>query len=558
MKNLTLNMKHNPLIKVFKAIKATTSIKVIMAIMAIIISLAACDNPPNDFSTPESAIVSTQSGKVRGYMHKGIYVYKGIPYANAGRFELPQQVKAWEGVRNSMAYGPVSPQNGPNVIDQSEFFFHHDFGYPGEDCHRVNVWSPDVSGDKKKPVMVWLHGGGFATGSGNELPSYDGENLARTGDVVVVNLNHRLNILGFLDLSAFGEQYRHTANLGLYDLIAALQWVRNNIASFGGDPDNVTIFGQSGGGRKVTALLSSPLAKGLFHKAIIQSGVSLEFYEPGLSQAIGKDIVRELGLRAEQLDSIRQIPYELLRRAGEKVLRKWNDRFKAEGKTLDGFQVRWGPVVDGQILPWQPADVKAIALMPEIPVLIGSTKHEFVPAFNTHEFREPATREEALKMLEEQFPGSAVAFADAVQKAYPEDQRPLDLLDVDIRGRAAVIRWSNLRAANSPVYNYLFTWESPILDGRFRSSHCLDLPFVFNNIERCQEMTGGDPDTYDLADRMSDSWVHFARTGSPQTEKIPKWPVYDPEKRATLLFQNKPALVYAHDRLLLQQFAGLP
>lgn len=525
--------------------------------MVALLLLTGCDNPPDDFSTPDAAIVATQSGKVRGYKHKGIYVYKGIPYARAERFEMPEPMPAWEGVRSSMAYGPVSPQNGPNVIDQSEFFFHHDFGYPGEDCHRVNIWSPDVAGDKKMPVMVWLHGGGFATGSGNELPSYDGENLARTGEVVVVNLNHRLNILGFLDLSAFGEQYQHTANLGLYDLIAALKWVRDNIASFGGDPDNVTIFGQSGGGRKVTALLSSPLAKGLFHKAIIQSGVSLEFYEPALSQAIGKDIVNELGLKADQLDSIRHIPYEFLRRAGEKVLGKWNERFKAEGKTLDGFQVRWGPVVDGEILPWQPADEKAIGLMPEIPVIIGSTKHEFVPAFNTHNFVNPATAEDALKMLEEKYPGNAQEFADAVRQAYPQDQRPIDLLDVDIRGRAAVIRWSDLRAAKSPVYNYLFTWESPVLDGRFRSSHCLDLPFVFNNIERCQEMTGGKPATYELATRMSAAWLQFARTGIPQTAKIPHWPEYDPEKRPTLLFQNEPVLVHAHDRLLLQQFAGL-
>lgn len=221
------------------------------------------------------AVVQTKSGKVRGYIHQGIYTYKGIPYAQAKRFQAPQKPASWEGVRSSLSYGPVSPLMTPTtqVNDEVEFVFHHDWGYPNEDCLRLNVWTKGINDGKKRPVMFWIHGGGYTAGSSQELPSYDGEAISQKGDVVLVSINHRLNILGFLDLSDFGDHYAGSANASFYDLIAALQWVKDNISNFGGDPDNVTIFGQSGGGGKVSTLMSSPLAKGLFHKAIVQSGV---------------------------------------------------------------------------------------------------------------------------------------------------------------------------------------------------------------------------------------------------------------------------------------------
>lgn len=511
---------------------------------------------PEEFLMPESAIVQTGYGKVRGYTHNGIYTYKAIPYAQAERFMLPGKPASWNGVRNSMAYGPVCPQTGPNVIDQSEFFFHHDFGYPGEDCLRLNIWSPDVRSSKKRPVMVWLHGGGFATGSGNELPSYDGENLSKKGDVVVVGLNHRLNVLGFLNLSSFGEKYKYSGNIGMLDLIAALTWVKENIVRFGGDPNNVTIFGQSGGGRKVCTLLTTPGAKGLFHKAIIESGASLELFTNNESKQIGELVVKELGLDASTIDSLQKIPYELIRAAGEKILQRLNKQYREQGKTIDGFHMRWGPSTDGDLIPFQPTDDRANAIMSDVPVMIGSTKNEFVQAFNTPDFVNPKTEQEAREILSLKYQNITDEFIKAVKKAYPDAKRPLDLLEVDIRGRASTIHLADLKAKQGKVYTYLFAWESPVLEGRFRSCHCLELPFVFDNIGRCQEMTGGAADAYNLADKMSQAWINFARYGDPNHEMLPKWEPYSQINGATMIFDNKCKLVHHHDKALIDLVTG--
>jgi len=213
-------------------------------------------------ASTNQAIVPTEYGKVRGYIHHGIFTYKRIPYAKSERFQAAQKPASWEGVRSSMSYGPVCPTDvTTTVYDEIEFPFQHNWGYTNENCQSLNVWTPKINDGKKRPVMVWLHGGGFTAGSSVELPSYDGENLAQNGDVVVVTVNHRLIILGFLDLSAYGDKYKGSANAGLTDLAMALQWVKQNITQFGGDPNNVTIFGQSGGGGKVTSLMNAPSEK---------------------------------------------------------------------------------------------------------------------------------------------------------------------------------------------------------------------------------------------------------------------------------------------------------
>jgi para-nitrobenzyl esterase len=245
----------------------------------ILFSLALCCFAIQLFAQPiqsgaNIAVTNTESGKVRGYTHNGITIYKGIPYAQAARFMPPTKPKSWEGVRSSTTYGAVCPIIDPttSVQDEGEFVFHHDWGFPNEDCLVLNVWTPSITDGKKRPVMFWIHGGGFTNGSSQELPSYEGENLSKKGDVVVVSINHRLNVLGFLDLSAYGEKYKASANLSMLDMKAALEWVKNNAANFGGAPNNVTIFGQSGGGAKVNTLMAMPSAKGLFHKGINQSG----------------------------------------------------------------------------------------------------------------------------------------------------------------------------------------------------------------------------------------------------------------------------------------------
>lgn len=525
--------------------------KQVITFLTFLFFTSLCFSQSPGFSTPQYATVQTQYGKVRGYLHNTIFTFKGIPYAKAERFMPPSRPDSWNGVRNSMSYGPVCPQNGPRVIDESEFFFHHDFGYPGEDCLRLNIWSTGINDNKKRPVMVWLHGGGFATGSGNELPSYDGENLSKRGNVVVVNLNHRLNVLGFLNLSSFGEKYKYSANLGMLDLVMALQWIKNNIASFGGDPGNITIFGQSGGGRKVCTLLSIPSAKGLFQKAIVESGASLEAFTNSQSSEIGKEIVKELGLTANNIDSIRHIPYELLRLASERVLSRLSQQYQLQGKMVDGFRLRWGPTVDGDFIPYQLSDQEALNIMPGVPLIVGSTKNEFVTAFDSTRFINPKNIPEAKNILSKKYGSKTGAFVNAVSKTYPEARRPLDLLDVDIRGRHSVLQLADLRSKNGKVYTYLFTWESPVLDGRFRSCHCLDLPFVFDNIQRCQEMTGGGKGANALAAKMSTAWINFARYGDPNHKGIPNWKAYTPDNGATMIFDNTCVMRFHHDKELL-------
>ncbi len=260
----------------------------ILSIAAFGLSASQCSNAKRDdanssqeshpmIAGSQTAQTQTESGDVIGYIHKGVFNFKGIPYAKAERFMPPQKPDKWEGVRSCRAYGPVCPIDVESMIlfDEMEFAQQHNFWFMKEDaCQNLNVWSPGIKDGKKRPVMVWLHGGGYSAGTSCELPSYDGENLSRTGDVVVVSINHRLNVLGFLDLSGVSEKYAQSANVGMMDVVAALEWVHNNISNFGGDEDNVTIFGQSGGGGKVATMLYTPSAKGLFHKAIMQSGVA--------------------------------------------------------------------------------------------------------------------------------------------------------------------------------------------------------------------------------------------------------------------------------------------
>lgn len=344
--------------------------------------------------------------------------------------------------------------------------------------------------------------------------------------------------------------------MGMLDIVAALHWIKENIQSFGGDPGNITIFGQSGGGRKVTALLSMPGAKGLFNKAIIQSGAALSFYHKNESQRIGKLVAARLGLTESTIDSIQHIPYERLREAGEEALKQLNDEYRRQGRTLDGFNVRWSPVIDAGIIPYQPGDLRSNEFSKGIPIIVGSNKHEFIAAFDkTGPFHQPG-EQEVMTQLSARYPGLAEAYVAAVKQAYPDTKRPLDLLEIDSRTRAASLELAAIKSAASPVYNYLFTWESPVLDGRFRSAHCLELPFVFNNVEKCREMTGLTKEAFQLGDRMSQAWINFARTGNPQYKQLPVWEAYLPENGNTLLLNATPKLVQHHDRKLLELAAA--
>lgn len=502
------------------------------------------------------AVTNTETGKVRGYIHNGIYTYKGIPYAEAKRFESPQKTKSWTNTRSSLSYGPVAPLPDPttSVSDEPEFVFHHDWGFTNEDCLRINIWSPALNDGKKRPVMFWIHGGGFTTGSSQELPSYDGENLSKKGDVVVVSINHRLNILGFLDLSAYGEKYKNSANAGMIDIVSALEWVKNNISNFGGDPSNVTVFGQSGGGAKVQTLMCMPSAKGLFHKAINESGAA----RPGMldkatTQAVAAQLLKELNISTDKVDEIQNVPFQKLSDAGKKAIQVVTDRLKAEGKPvgIPGYGIGWGPSIDGNVLPFDYYEKQSLELSKDIPLLIGTTINEFMP------FRgglaSNVTEQQAIEAVKKTYGAKTDAYLSALKKSYPS-VKPSNYLSFDFTYRPGAIRFSNEKSAlkAAPVYLYLFDWQSPVMDGKYKAVHCMEIPFVFNNIARCEEMTGGTKEAYILSEKMSQAWINFARSGNPNHKGLPNWPAYNASNTATMHFDNTCKVMPQHDGELLE------
>lgn len=546
--------------KKFILLLATFAIGIVIGIVAFADCSASDRSAPSSEITASSAcgIAETRSGRVGGYLEEGIYTFKGIPYAKAERFMPPTAPDKWEGIRSSRAYGPTCPQTKRAgwQSDEMAFSFNWDDGFAGEDCLRVNVWTPGIADGKRRPVMVWLHGGGYSAGSGQELPSYDGANLARRGDVVVVTLNHRLNVLGFLDLSDYGEKYAHSGNVGLIDLVAALQWVRDNIESFGGDASNVTIFGQSGGGGKVSTLLATPAAAGLFHKAIVQSGSMLRTMESEYSRRIGRATLRNLGIGASEVDKIGSVPYERLLEAGEKAVAEV--RAEAEKSGVSSFMFGWAPTVDGEVLPRQPFDPEAPAQSKDIPLIIGTTRHEFSMTTYVPALRQ-ATEEQAVELLRRRYGDRTDEFLEAFAAAYP-DYDPKDLIDFDGVFRPGALEQGRLKAAQqgAPVYMYLFCWESPVMDGILRSTHCMEIPFVFDNVVRHASMTGGGAEARALAAKMSDAWIHFARYGVPSAEGLPAWEPYDAERGATLLFNTECRMTYGHDRKLIELVREFP
>jgi para-nitrobenzyl esterase len=504
------------------------------------------------------AVVATTSGKVAGYVHNGIFTFKGIPYgdttAAVNRFMPPRKPKPWAGVRSARQYGYCSPQRARTgwANDEEAFLFTWDDGIPGEDCLRLNVWTPKINDARKRPVMVWLHGGGFTAGNGQEHRAYEGENLARRGDVVLVSVNHRLNVFGYLDLSAFGEQYAASGNVGMLDIVAALEWVRDNIAAFGGDPGCVTIFGQSGGGGKVGTLMAMPSAKGLFHRAIIQSGSMLRVGTQDNSRKLAGEIVRELGLDANSIDRIGGMPYQQVLDASSRVLDRLNTTLPGGVPNFRRLaeQLGFSPVVDGKVLPAQPFDPKPAPYADDVPLLVGSTLNEFVHAINHPEYENLTNAE-----LEQRVQGMFGAKAPAVLKAFrtrTPDAKPFDLWSHIAASsvREAAIKQVRLKAAvgKAPAYLYWFTWQTPVLDGRPRAFHCAEIAFCFDNTDRAENMTGGGPRARKLAAVVSDAWLQFARTGDPNHPAMPNWKPVSANALPTMIFDDKLSAVDFPDR----------
>jgi para-nitrobenzyl esterase len=519
---------------------------------------AGCSSKSAEASAPagaiivasdRNAVVDTTSGKVRGFTRNGIQTFKGIPYAadagGARRFLAPAKPEPWTGVRSAMWYGPTCPQ-APRTgwhSDENAFLFQWDDGQPGEDCLRVNLWTPGTNDGKKRPVMVWLHGGGWAAGSGQEQPAYNGENLSRRGDVVVVSLNHRLNMLGYMNLASYGEKFASSMNAGVLDLVAALEWVRDNIANFGGDPGNVLIFGQSGGGGKVSTLCSMAAAKGLFHRAVVQSGSTLRLGDPEMAAKLAAATLSELDITKASIDKIQTVPYDKLLAAQAAALKKLQPTPPAMGigmPSVRGAAARYGfsPVVDGKIVARHPFDPDAPDASAGVPMLIGTVLNEMSPSMSNPAL-ESMSEEDMRKRAEDRYHDKAGMVADAYRKAYP-DVKPVELLSRMMSVRTNAVTQAELKAAQkgAPAYMYLFAWHTPVLDGRPRAFHCSEIPFVFANSDVSAFATGGTAEARELAGKVSDAWIHFARSGDPNHSGLPKWPAYSADAGPVMVFDT--------------------
>lgn len=514
-------------------------------------------------------IVETDSGKVFGFVRDGIYSFKGIPYAAStegkNRFMAPAKREPWAGVRSALYWGPVSPQNYTSTLDarrggwqhdDESFMFEWEDGQPSEDCLRINVWTPSISDNKKRPVMMWIHGGGYTAGSDNELRMYDGESLARRGDVVMVSVNHRLGVLGFLNLMEYGEQYAASPNVSMLDLVAALQWVKTNISNFGGDPNTVMIFGQSGGGGKVSTLMGMPSAEGLFHRAAVESGATLRQGTLDRSAATSAAVVKQLGLTKDNISKIHDLPNEAIVQAAVDAGRNGGGAGAAGargavgrgaggrgGGGIGGF----GPVVDGKIIPRNSFDPDASPYAAKVPLIVGSVLNEMANAVQMGDASvDDWTMDEMKQRLTQQRGDKAQHLIDVFQKSHPA-ATPFEIYSriSGMSGHIGAMTMAERKAAQNgaPAYVYWFQWQTPILDGRGRAFHCSELPFVFYNTERCATMTGNTPEARDLAGRVADAWVSFARKGDPNHPGLPVWPKYDATKMPTMVLDNKCAAV---------------
>jgi len=502
------------------------------------------------------AVVSTQYGKVRGYIDDGIYAFKGIPYAKADRFMPPQAPDKWDGVRQTTIFGPqVMQGNAQTWKGQGDVNFGLQFNIEAMDEKEsfvLNVWSKGINDDKKRPVWVWIHGGGFAGGSANQLPFFDGRTLAEKGDIVVVSVNHRLNLLGYIDLRGLGGKYSDSVNLGQQDLVAALQWVHDNIENFGGDPGTVTINGQSGGGGKVNTLLAMPSAVGLFHRAIIQSG-SLTFDMKGEdSKAFGLAFAAALGVTPENPEKLNDYSYDELIDAGELAS-------NILGPKGSGSMGRYIPTVDGKYLPQNPMSDPLSEFSKDIEILVGTNLNEFT--YSDRAIITPKSMEEVkLKLSVKYGSENADKIINLYQKAYPEDDQPQHILTFDSHVRAGAIKQaiSKFEQGGSAVYTYLFTWQSPVNDGSLGAAHGMELPFMFNNIAMARTLTGGGTDAYELADKVSSAWINFVKTGNPNSENLPEWGPYNPEDGATMIFDNDCKVLNNHDTALIKFVSSFP
>jgi len=482
---------------------------------------------------PSEIIVETETGRVRGSRSEGVSVFRGIPYGDdtggQNRFRPPQPARPWTGVRDALQYGPSAVQLRPPVNPERPPDPLSDAQRVGEDCLVLNVWTPETTG--RRPVMVWFHGGGFSVGSASS-PLYEGTQLARRGDVVVVSVNHRLGLLGFLQLrELFGDSYAGSGNAGVLDLIAALQWVQRNVARFGGDPSCVTIFGESGGGGKVSALLAAPAARGLFHRAVIQSGPPFQFPDAATASATAATALAQLGV------DLRNGPALLHELPAEKLLQAQIALGAGGGPSPGGMA--FAPAIDQHVLFDWPEPALAAGSSAEIPLLIGTNLDEarFMLMINPR-LRKAPPELSADELLERVSPGCDAGTADLIARyrAFHPELSNFDLLlmieSEQFRVRSIRLAEHKTRAGGAPVFMYLFSWTTPRL-ARYGAYHGLEIPFLFGTLAAVPHVAA-DPGAEALSRRMQQSWVEFARTGTPAGDGVPAWAPYTMRERQTM------------------------
>lgn len=470
----------------------------------------------------DSTIIKITGGRIKGSLQNGIYQYLGVPYAEAHeRFIRADKVTPWQGIRDATHYGAIAPQylfgTATPITDVAT----------GNNNQNLNIWTPDINKKAKKPVMVWLHGGGYVSGSGNEA-WYNGENLAKKGDVVVVTVNHRLNVLGHLDLSAYGERYKDSANVGSIDMVDALRWINKNIENFGGAPKNVTIFGESGGGSKVLELMSVPSAKGLFHKAIVESGRAKpadgSFTPVAVSQEITAKTLEELNIKPAEIEKLQTISLEELWQATDKALKMVASERKIPSSLGNGYDMQLRPVVGTDFLPYDPiVNGEFSNYAKYISLIMGTNLNEFTTIFPGILAKELTEKQKELYAMA--YPNEAIEGANLVDTAF----------------RLSAIEAINAKSKQqAPVYAYVFTKQI----GTAGAYHTSEIPFVFSNAKEDEE----------LQNKMTALWSSFAHSGMPSAKGVPTWQPYTVKNGNTMILDDKIELVQHHDAALLETF----
>jgi len=493
------------------------------------------------------ALADTQYGKIRGYILRDIHYFLGIPYgadtAGANRFMPPQKPKPWTDVFPALWWGNSAPQNMENRYSNRYASFRDCWNYDdvSEDCLRINVFTPAVNDGQKRPVMFWIHGGGFTNGNGIEQDGYNGENFARFGNVVFCSLNHRLGPLGFTNLAGVGgEKFSASGNVGMLDIVAALEWVRDNIANFGGDPGNVTIMGQSGGGAKVTTLTAMPSAKGLFHKAVVLSGAGTRSGDKEYSEKLGSYVLKEAGLKPAQIGKLQEMPWKDYLAIATKAQQKLSAETAG---TASGLRRGFNPVVEGAILPQHPYYPDAAPTAAQIPMIISSTFNEQSPSWNDAAL-ENATLDEVVEKVKQRagfgagFGDKAKEVVDAYARAFP-GKKPVEIWSLVSSNRQGVVALADAKSKQpAPVFVDWFGWQPPLFDNRMRAFHCLDICFWFHNTDLMVSHTGGGARPRKLSAKMAGYLLQFMKTGDPNGNGLLSWPKYTSANGETMILDD--------------------